>query len=151
VDAQPVCLKGSLDDASVEEIVQIIAVGRKTGHLSLETTAGSGAIVFQKGRILASVDDGGPPLESGFMSSPGSRRDEIIRLRIIASLDRLARCRQGEFSFRVSAQPPQVIEGRDVARETLRSGIDVVELLVEIACRTEQEEPMATLCGGVPA
>jgi hypothetical protein len=58
-----VCLKGSLDDFSIADILQVISYGGKTGYLSLETRAGGGVIVFRKGRVLASVDDGGAPLE----------------------------------------------------------------------------------------
>ncbi len=127
-----VCLKGSLDDFSIPDILQIISFGRKTGCLSLETPAAGGTVVFRRGRILASVDDGGPSRETELESVRGYQRDEVIRKRIAASLDRLARCRQGDFSFQVSAQPPQVVAGRDIALETLDTGIEVIELLLEL-------------------
>ena len=63
----------------------------------------------------------------------GYARDEVIRRRIAASLDRFARCRQGDFSFQASAQPPRVIAGRDIAPETLDTGIEVIDLLLELA------------------
>ena len=73
-------------------------------------------------------------------SRPGpGPRDAVIRRRIVASLARLARRRQGEFHFQVSADPPQRVQGRDIARETLHSGIDIVELLLEVACRQDEE------------
>ena len=128
-----VCLTGSLDDFSIPDILQIIAFGRKTGCLSLETEATGGAIVFRKGRVLASVDDGRAPLEAELRLLHGYERDEVIRRRIAASLDRFARSRRGDFSFLVSAQPPRVIDGRDIAPETLDTGIEVVELLLELA------------------
>jgi hypothetical protein len=128
-----VCLKGSLDDFSIADILQVISYGGKTGYLSLETRAGGGVIVFRKGRVLASVDDGGAPLEVDVELLRGWSRDEVIRQRIAACLDRLSRCRQGDFSFQVSAQPPRMIAGRDVGAETLDTGIEVVELLLELA------------------
>ncbi|HKZ33120.1 MAG TPA: DUF4388 domain-containing protein [Vicinamibacteria bacterium] len=127
-----VCLTGSLDDFSIQDILQIIAFGRKTGCLSLETEATGGSIVFRKGRVLASVDDGGAPLEAELRLLRGYERDEVIRRRIAASLDRFARSRRGDFSFLASAQPPRVIDGRDIAPETLDTGIEVVELLLEL-------------------
>jgi hypothetical protein len=139
-----VCLKGTLDDFSIPDILQVISYGRKTGYLSLEAKAAGGAIVFRKGRVLASVDDGGAPLESELASLRGHPRDEVIRRRIADSLDRWARCRQGDFSFQVSAQPPQVIAGRDIGPETLDTGIEVVDLLLELVGRQDWEaEPGA--------
>ncbi len=55
------CLNGSLDDFSIQDILQVLSLSRKTGSLSLETPSGGAAVIFQEGCILASVDDGGPP------------------------------------------------------------------------------------------
>ena len=133
------CLNGSLDEFSIQDILQILALGRKTGHLSLETPAGNGAIVFREGRVVASVDESGPSLEASLASSPECPKEAVIRRRIVASLERLARRRQGEFHFRVSADPPRPIRGRDVARETLNRGIDIVEVLLEVAWREDED------------
>jgi hypothetical protein len=73
----------------------------------------------------------------------GHEREEIIRRRITASLDRFARSRQGDFSFLVSPQPPRVIDGRDIAPETLDCGVDVLELLLELAGGDGQPAPVA--------
>jgi phage-related baseplate assembly protein len=127
-----VCLTGSLEDFSIQDILQIIAFGRKTGCLSLETEATGGSIVFQKGRVLASVDDGGAPPEADLRLLHGHERDQVIRRRIAASLDRFSRSRRGDFSFLACAQPPRVIDGRDIAPETLDTGIDVIDLLLEL-------------------
>jgi hypothetical protein len=127
-----VCLTGSLDDFSIPDILQIIAFGRKTGCLSLETEATGGAIVVRKGRVLASVDDGCAPLEAELRLLRGYARDEVIRRRIAASLYRFARSRRGDFSFLASPQPPRVIDGRDIVPETLDAGVEVVELLLEL-------------------
>jgi hypothetical protein len=136
-------MTGSLDDFSIQDLLQIIAFGRKTGCLSLETEATGGAIVFRKGRVLASVDDGCIPLEAELQLMRGREREEIIRRRISASLDRFARSRQGDFSFLVSPQPPRVIDGRDIALETLDRGVDVLELLLELAGGDGQPAPVA--------
>ena len=134
-----VCLKGTLDDFSVSDILQTISIGRKTGYLSFATEAAGGAVVFRKGRVLASVDDGSAPPETEIESLSGYQRDEVIRRRIAASLERLARCRRGYFIFQVSAQPPQVIAGRNIGPETLEAGIEVVDLLVELVDRLERQ------------
>ena len=133
------CLNGSLDEFSVQDILQILSLSRKTGHLSLETPAGSAAIVIQEGSILASVDAGVSPLAVDLALSPGWSREEVIRWRIVASLARLSRYRQGGFRFQASAQPPRVIGGFDMAAETLRSGIGIIEMLLEVALRQDED------------
>jgi hypothetical protein len=138
-----VCLKGTLDDFSVSDILQVISFGRKTGYLSFETEATGGAVVFRRGRVLASVDNGGAPLEAELESLRGHPREELIRMRIAASLERLARSRRGYFIFKVSAQPPRVVAGRDIAQETLDAGIEVVDLLLELVGRQDWAAPGA--------
>jgi hypothetical protein len=133
------CLGGSLDDLPIQAVLQILAVGRKTGYLALETRVGVGALVFGQGRVVASIHDGDGgaiPTADG-VSFSEAERDALIRERITAFLLRLALCRQGAFTFVASPESPLVIHGRDVTREALRQGIDVIELLIEIATRTE--------------
>jgi len=141
---------GSLEDFAIQDLLQIIAFGHKTGCLSLETDATGGAIVFRKGRVLASVDDGCLPLETELGMLHGYERDEVLRRRITASLERFARSREGDFSFLASPQPPRVIAGRDISPETLDTGIEVVELLLELAGAPEPP-PAAEPRGGTLA
>ena len=82
----PVGLNGSLEEFSLQDILQILALGQKSGQLSLDTPAGVGTIVFRDGRVVAAFDDGAPPLETSLASWPGSRRPEVLRRRIVASL-----------------------------------------------------------------
>jgi CheY-like chemotaxis protein len=132
-------LNGSLEEFSIQDILQILALGQKTGHLSVDTPAGAGAIVFRAGRIVASFDGGSPSLETSLASWSECPRDAVIRRRIVACLDRLDRARRGSFHFQVSADPPLRVQGRDIARETLQSGMDVVELLLEMAWRRDED------------
>jgi hypothetical protein len=131
------CLGGSLDDLPIQAVLQILAVGRKTGCLALETRLGVGTLVFGQGRVVASIHDGdgGPLPAADGVSFPEAERDALIRERITAFLHQLARCRHGAFTFVASPQPPLVVHGRELTREALRQGIDVVELLIEIATR----------------
>ena len=128
------CLNGSLADLAIQDVLQILALGRKTGHLSLETPAGEGALVFRRGRVVASIEDGGPRLASRAASFSGSERAAHVRERITAFVLRLARCRRGEFSFKASA-----IQGGRVAGGAPGSGIDVIELLIDVASRQDDE------------
>jgi CheY-like chemotaxis protein len=115
-------LYGSLEEFSLQDVLQILALGRKTGRLVLETPVGAEAIAFREGRVVA------------LLSSPACSGEESVRGRIVASLDRIARCRRGAFRFQVSADPPCVETG-----ETLRPGIDIVELLLEVAWRQDEK------------
>ncbi len=72
------------------QIASPIATGVDAHPLAVETEATDGAIVFRKGRVLASVDDGAPRWKPSFACC-ADRRDEVIRRRIAASLDRFAR------------------------------------------------------------
>lgn len=141
------CLNGSLVDLAIQDVLQILSIGRKSGDLLLETPAGVGVLVFRKGRVVASIEDRGPALTSRVPSFSGSEREALICERITAFVQRLARCRRGEFSFKASMQSSWVTLGGDVAGEALGSGIDVIELLVEIAWRQDHEEREATHAG----
>jgi CheY-like chemotaxis protein len=132
-------LEGGLDDFSIAEILQVIALGRKTGWLAVKTPGGVGAVVFQKGRVLASVDSGSAPLAGANGSAAAQLPAERIRERIVASLDRLARTREGQFRFLVSSRPPRIVAGRDIARETLRAGIEAIDVLLEVVGHQAQE------------
>ena len=133
-------LNGSLEEFSIQDILQILALGQKTGHLSLDTPAGAGGIVFRAGRVIASFDGGCSSPETSLASWSECPRDAVLRRRIVASLARLARARQGEFHFQVSADPPQRIQGRDLARrDAPPQGIDIVELLLEMAWRQDED------------
>jgi CheY-like chemotaxis protein len=132
------CLKGSLEDFSIQDVLQLVSLGGKTGCLSLESPAGDGAILFRKGRVLGSRDTGTEPQAAGRAQPPGSRRDELIRERMVVFLDRLARARQGEFRFESSDSRVEIEADR--APEMLRTALDVIALLLELANRQEQED-----------
>jgi hypothetical protein len=124
VEGSRVCLDGSLDDLPIQDVLQILALGRKTGCLALETGIGVGALLFRQGQVVASIHDGdgGPLPAADGVTSSEAEREALIRERIAAFLHRLARRRQGEFSFVAYPHPPPVIHGRDVTREALRQG-----------------------------
>jgi CheY-like chemotaxis protein len=143
-------LSGSLDDFSVQDILQILSLGRKTGGLFLETTRGAAAILLREGCVYAATADGAPPLPSAIDSMPAEEREAALRRRITAALLRLSLWRQGRFHFLVTAELPRIVHGRDIAPETLRSGLDVLELLLEVACRQDEEERTETPPCGVP-
>jgi len=128
-------LYGSLKDFSVQEVIQIVSFGQKSGCLSFETPAGAGAVIFRDGRIVASFDAGSPP-DASVAPLPWSQAVEIARTRIAASLDRLSRCRDGDFSF----EPTIEASGGGDALDTPWRGIPAMDLLLELACRQDEQE-----------
>ena len=133
-------LNGSLEDFSIQDVLQILALGQKTGHLSLDTPAGAGAIVFRAGRIVASFDrrQSLPGDEPRVLAQvPAGRRHTQADRGLPLPVG--PHSTGGDSTSRSSADPPQRIQGRDIARETLRSGIDIVELLLEVAWRQDEE------------
>ncbi len=131
------CLEGSLLELSLQDVLQIVAQGRKTGWLSIDTPAGGGAIVLFAGRVFAAIDDETPLDPASLARLPEAARERVIRERIAATLDRFARCRSGAFSFQVSSEMPKAIGGRSVSAEALRSGLDVIDVLVDVALRQD--------------
>jgi hypothetical protein len=134
VEPAHVCLNGSLADLAIQDVLQILALGKKTGQLSLQTPAGAGALVLRQGRVVASIEKGGPLLASRVTSFSGASRDALVRERITAFVHRLACCRRGEFNFKASS-----IQHEAVARGVSSPGIEVIGLLIDVAWRLEDE------------
>lgn len=118
------CLKGSLEDFSILDVLQLVSLGGGTGRLSLETPAGCGAVLFRGGRVLSALENGVGPVAGGLAA---------IRRQTVELLHRLARPRQGRFRFdseeRASARAP----GDNPAPERFRAGLDVIGLLLDLA------------------
>jgi hypothetical protein len=129
-------LNGSLDDLSIQDVLQILSLGRKTGCLSLETPAGGGAIVFRKGRVVASYDGGDPLRSTSVVPLSAAERDRLIRERTTDFVHRLTRCPRGQFRFELASQSPWAA----AAGRELSSGIDVVKLLIDVASRQDDRE-----------
>lgn len=128
------CLNGSLADLAIQDVLQILALGKKTGHLTLDTPAGVGALVFRQGSVVASIENGGPLLPSRIASFSGFEREALVRERITAFVHRLAGCRRGEFSFKASS-----IQNEAIVSGASSPGIDVIDLLIEVAWRVDGE------------
>jgi hypothetical protein len=67
------CLEGSLDELSIPDVLQIVALVRKTGWLSIDTPTGGGAIVFCRGRVFSFQVSAVLPTRSVAGTSPPNR------------------------------------------------------------------------------
>jgi CheY-like chemotaxis protein len=126
-------LNGNLEDLPLLDILQIVSFSKKTGYLSIKATEGSGAIVFREGLVVASFAWDRAPLDPQFTRLGMAEREPLIRNRIEIALSTLIRLREGQFSFSLSEEPPPTVAGRDISRETLQTGINPQELLLDLA------------------
>jgi CheY-like chemotaxis protein len=126
-------LNGNLEDLPLLDILQIVSFSKKTGYLSIKATEGSGAIVFREGLVVASFAWDRAPLDPQFTRLGTAEREPLIRTRIEIALSTLIRLREGQFSFSLSEVPPPTVAGRDISRETLQTGINPQELLLDLA------------------
>jgi CheY-like chemotaxis protein len=126
-------LTGNLEDLPLLDIIQIVSFSKKTGHLSILTSEGEGGIVFDEGLVVAAFAAAGPPLDPRFGDLSAVQRAVVIRTRIEMALEQLIRLREGQFSFALADEAPPVVGTRDVAQETLVTGINAQELLLDLA------------------
>jgi CheY-like chemotaxis protein len=141
-----VSLSGSVDDLPLLEILQVVSFCQKTGHLTVRSSEGEAAVVFERGRVVSGYIWDVPALAPGQLPE-GRRRDEALRRRIGSILERLVRLRTGEFAFNLTDEVPTRLGGRDLSGETLSSGINPEELMLDLARQLDEHrrEAAATL------
>lgn len=126
-------LTGNLEDLPLLDILQIVSFSKKTGFLSIHTSAGRSGIVFRDGFVVSAFTGQSRPPGEAERRLPAEERMRRVRQRIEATLKQLIRLREGEFNFSLTDEPPASVEGRDVSGETLASGINPQELLLGLA------------------
>lgn len=134
------CFEGSLDDFSIQDVLQIVSLGRKSGYLSLDTPTCRGAIIFRRGRILACVEDDEPLVAPGRRERRREPWNDAVRARLAAFVERLSGCRNGEFRFEASEEAVEAEAGPKPRSVSTLAGIDVVELLIDVASRVDAKE-----------
>jgi CheY-like chemotaxis protein len=140
----PVGLQGNLEDLPLLDIVQIVSFSKKTGYLSIEMEGGQGAIVFRDGLVVSAFTGGSPPADPRLGTVPAATRERVVRHRISLALERLARLREGVFSFELTEEAPRAIGGRDIAVETLVEGINPQQMLLELAEGIDEDRALST-------
>jgi CheY-like chemotaxis protein len=126
-------LTGNLEDLPLLDIIQIVSFSKKTGHLTIRTPLGHGAIVFRDGTVVSAFTWDSLPADPRAATLPAEKRHTVIRNRIEMALEQLIRLREGQFSFALSDEVPAAIEGREIRHETLEAGINAQELLLDLA------------------
>jgi CheY-like chemotaxis protein len=137
-------LTGNLEDLPLLDILQIVSFSKKTGYLSIRTSAGEGAIVFSEGLVVASFTWDSLPVDPRLRSLPPEKRSVILRQRIELALEHLIRLREGQFNFSLAEKTPTRVGARDIVEETLATGINPQELLLELARGMDEERRDST-------
>jgi CheY-like chemotaxis protein len=126
-------LTGNLEDLPLLDIIQIVSFSKKTGHLTIRTPLGNGAIVFRDGSVVSAFTWDSLPADPRAATLPAAKRHALIRNRIEMALEQLIRLREGQFSFALADEVPGSIGGREIRHETLDAGINAQELLLDLA------------------
>ncbi len=137
-------LSGSIQDLPLLEILQVVAFSQKTGYLTVETSDGDAAIVFQDGRVLAGYIWDVPPFDGEQLKLPASVRNDAVRGRITSVLERIVRLQEGHFSFHVAQVAPSKVGTRDLALETLEDGINPEALMLDLTRRMDEDRREAS-------
>jgi CheY-like chemotaxis protein len=137
-------LTGNLEDLPLLDILQIVSFSKKTGHLTIRAAAGQGAIVFRDGLVVTAFTWDSTPLDPRVRTLAADKRDQFLRTRIELALEQLIRLREGQFSFSLSDDPPQRVESRDIRDETLGTGINPQELLLDLARGMDEDRRNST-------
>jgi CheY-like chemotaxis protein len=137
-------LTGNLEDLPLLDILQIVSFSKKTGHLTIRAAAGDGAIVFRDGLVVCAFTWDTLPLDPRAQQLPAASRDRMLRTRIELALEQLIRLREGQFNFALSDELPATVESRLIAAETLATGINPQELLLDLARGMDEDRRNST-------
>jgi CheY-like chemotaxis protein len=138
-----VSLSGSVEDLPLLEILQVVAFTQKTGDLTVHTPGGDAAILFDTGRVVSGYAWDVPDLPRDYPPQ-GPGRELVIRQRLASLLERLVRLREGEFAFNLTDGVPTRLGGRDLEAETLPSGINPEELMLDLARQLDEDRRTAS-------
>ena len=137
-------LTGNLEDLPLLDILQIVSFSKKTGYLTIRAAAGNGAIVFRDGLVVCAFTWDTLPLDPRARLLPAVSRDRMLRTRIELGLEQLIRLREGQFNFALSDELPATVESRPIADETLGTGINPQELLLDLARGMDEDRRNST-------
>lgn len=126
-------LTGNIEDLPLLDIIQIVSFSKKTGYLTIRTSGGEAAIVFDEGNVVSAFTWDSPPVDPRVRTLPEAKRAGLIRNRIEMALQQLIRLHEGQFSFSLADEAPRSVGSRDIRDETLPGGINAQEVLLDLA------------------
>jgi CheY-like chemotaxis protein len=138
-------LKGSLDELSILDVLQIVGFSKKTGSLHVSGSFGQGVVVFKNGLVYSAFS----PSTGEFLNQndPGDRpeeREALLIEQVQMALRELTVLREGNFEFVLTQDLPEKLNGIDLASFYLRKGIDTQGLLLGLVKEIDDERREAT-------
>lgn len=142
-------LNGELEDLPFVDIVQVVALSRRTGELRIQTGAGQEATVgFRDGQIVFARTWKTPPLASQTLPATPEEREALIRGRAREALRLLLGLEVGRFAFQVAEESAPSV--RRPRFEELREGLDAQGTILDLLRETDEGTPRPTPEATVP-
>ena len=134
---------GQLEDLPIVDIVQVIALSRRSGRLLVENGAGQQVILgFQNGRIVSARTWETPPLASQTLPATPEEREELVRCRVRGALRLLLSLEAGRFEFQAEDEPAPGLSRSSF--EELQEGLDAQGALLELLKQRDERNVRAT-------
>lgn len=134
---------GQLEDLPILDIVQVIALSRRSGRLRVENEAGQEAVVgFRDGQIVSARTWETPSLASQTLPASSEEREELVRCRVRGALRLLLSVEDGRFEFQADDETEPV--GSWPHLEELREGLDAQVMLLEVLKQSDESLARAT-------
>ncbi len=138
-------LKGTLDELSILDVLQIVGFSKKTGTLHVSGAFGQGVVVFKDGLVLSAFS----PSTRDFLSQNKGRHhpnemQALLTEQVQVALRDLTGLRKGNFEFELTKDLPREFSGIDLASLYLSEGIDTQGLLLGLAKEIDDERREAT-------
>jgi tetratricopeptide (TPR) repeat protein len=142
-------LNGQLEDLPIVDIVQVVALSRRSGRLRVENGAGQEAVIgFRDGRIVSARTWETPPLASQTLPATPEEREGLMRFRIREALRLLLSLEAGRFEFQAEDEPAPGASRPHF--EELREGLDAQGTLLELLKQADESAARATPQASAP-
>src|SRR6476659_6177971 len=129
-------LTGDLSDFALTDILQILALSRKTGTLSLESESVRAKITIEGGRITHATRWPGEALAERLVRERCLSEGDLAKLKQIGQ-DSLGVWRLEKGRFGIDLNQPRKLDTLSEVR--LRDGVEVGELLLGIAKELDED------------
>jgi hypothetical protein len=138
-------VSGEIENVPLLEVLQVVSFSRQTGVLSVESSSGQGALLFEGGGIVCadSVSTRALLLRAAAEFDPRTRL-ALRRVQALAALTELLALRSGSFRFRTLREPLAEIGGVSTKSFYESGPMDAGELLVVLATTIDKKDAPVT-------
>ena len=134
---------GQLEDLPLVDIVQVVALSRRSGRLRVANGAGQEAVIgFRNGQIVSSRTWETSSLASQTLPPTLEEREKLVRGRVREALRLLLRLEAGRFEYQPEDEPAPGVSRPGF--EELREGLDAQGTLLELLKQADESAVRAT-------